>query len=448
DDNHEPVPGRAGGGLASTLGAGVRGDDTVWVAATMNDADRAAAKTADPEGELRLHGYRLRLVDVAAETYAAAYNVVANETLWFWHHHMFDSAQRPRLDSTFRAAWESFRELNQSLATAGADAAERNATVLVHDYQMALVPGMLRALRPDLKISHFTHTPWVHPALMGLLPDDIVEELLLGMGGADACGFHAPRWAEAFEGCWRAHPGTRDRRMPRTYVAPAAADHDEVATVAASPECARETAIFNAAVGHRKCIVRVDRIEPSKNLLRGLWAYRELLSLHPQWRDNVTLVAMCYPSRESLAEYQQLHHDVVEAAAALNREFGTDDWPPVILDTNDDFARSVAGLRRADVLLVNPIRDGLNLVAYEGTAINERNAPLVLSREAGAWDEFGPAGAIGVNPFDVVGTAEALHLALSLDDAERAARYAGVHAVATARTPEQWLAQQIAAAQA
>jgi trehalose 6-phosphate synthase len=236
--------------------------------------------------------------------------------------------------------------------------------------------------------------------------------------------------------------------MRRTYVAPAAADHDEVAEVAASPECAREIAIFNAAVEDRMCIVRVDRIEPSKNLLRGLWAYRELLSSHPEWRNRVCLVAMCYPSRESLAEYQQLHHDVAEAADALNREFGTDEWVPVFLDTNDDFARSVAGLRRADVFLVNPIRDGLNLVAYEGPAINERDAVLVLSREAGACDELGPAGAIVVNPFDVVGTAEALHDALTFDEQERHARYENLRSVATARTPEEWLAKQIDAARA
>ena len=448
DDNGEPVAGRAGGGLASTLGAGVRGDDAVWIAATMNDADRAAAKNAEPDGEMRFHGYRLRLVDVAAETYVAAYNVVANETLWFWHHHMFDSAHRPRLDATFRAAWESFRELNGVLANAAANAAAPGATVLVHDYQMALVPAMLRAQRPDVRISHFTHTPWVDPALLGVLPDDIVAELLLGMGGAHAVGFHAPRWADAFAGCWRAHPATRDRALPRTYVAPAAADHDEVAQVAESAECAREMAIFKAAVDGRKCIVRVDRIEPSKNLLRGLWAYRELLSSHPEWRNRVCFVAMCYPSRESLAEYQQLHHDVVEAAGALNREFGTDTWVPVFLDTNDDFARSVAGLRSADVFLVNPIRDGLNLVAYEGPAINERNAALVLSREAGAWDELGPAGAIEVNPFDVVGTAEALHFALSLEDDERRERYERLRAKATARLPAEWLQKQIDAARA
>jgi trehalose 6-phosphate synthase len=446
-EDGEPVAGRAGGGLASTLGAGVRHDDAVWVAATMSDADRAAAKNAGPSGELSHHGYRLRLVNIEAETFAGAYNVVANETLWFWHHHMFDPTQRPRLDAAFRAAWESFRDVNAALANEAAQAAAPGATVLVHDYHLALAPAMLRALRPDVRISHFTHTPWVDPSLLTLLPDDIVEELLLGMAGADACGFHSPRWADAFEGCWRAHVATQMLPVPRTYIAPAAADHDEVAQVAASPECATDAAEFDALVGDRACIVRVDRIEPSKNLLRGLWAYREFLASHPEWRERVVLLAMWYPSREALAEYQALFHDVTETADALNREFATDDWSPVVLDTNDDFSRSVAALRRADVLLVNPIRDGLNLVAYEGAAINERDVALVLSREAGAWDELGSAGAIVVNPFDVVGTAEALHHALTLEPSERRTRNEKLRAVATARTPAEWLDAQIAAAQ-
>lgn len=444
DDDGEPVAGRAGGGLASTLGGGVRGDDAVWVAATMSDADRAAAKKGD--GEIAMHDYRVRLVDIAAETFAAAYNVIANETLWFWHHHMFDTTHRPKLDATFRAAWESFKELNLKLATAAAEAAEPDATVLVHDYQLALAPAMLRELRSDVRIAHFTHTPWVDPALLGLLPDDVVDELLLGMGGADALGFHAPRWAHGFEGCWRANPATQTLPIPHTFIAPAAADHDEVGRVAASDDCAREAAAFDELLGDRACIVRVDRIEPSKNLLRGLWAYRELLASHPEWRNRVTMLAMCYPSREELAEYQTLFHDVIETADALNREFGTDDWSPIILNTEDDFPRSVAALRRADVLLVNPIRDGLNLVAYEGPAINERDVALVLSREAGAWDELGPAGAIVVNPFDVVGTAEALHHALSLDPAERRERGERLREVVKARTPQEWLEKQIAAA--
>lgn len=443
DDHGRPQPGRSGGGLAATLGAGVRAEHTQWIAAAITDADRAAGTD-----ELVVDGYRLRLVDIGADLYGAAYNEVANNTLWFWHHHMFDSARRPVLDAEFRDAWAAYRVYNEAMAEAAAHAVAANGTVLIHDYHLALVPAALRERRPDIRIAHFTHTPWVSPALLGLLPDDISEELLRGMAGADACGFHAARWADAFAGCWREHPATAAEPAPRTFVAPAAADHVEVAEVAANDECAAELALFDAVVGERACIVRVDRIEPSKNLLRGFWAFRALLEAHPEWQGRVCMLAMCYPSRETLEEYKTLAAEVHDAVDALNREYGSDDWTPVILDTTDGFARSVAALRRANVLFVNPIRDGLNLVAYEGSAINEHHAPLVLSREAGAWDELGPAGALPINPFDVVGTAEALHRALALDTAERFDRAERLRAVATARTPAAWLASQVAAAEA
>jgi len=446
DDDGQPEPGKAGGGLASTLGGGVRDADVIWVAAAMSDADRAAARAAGPDGDMEVDGYRFRLVDVDSATFDTAYNVVSNQTLWFWHHHMFDVTRRPVLDTDFRAGWLAFRDVNTAMAAAAAAAAGPDATVLVHDYHLALAPAILRELRPDLKISHFTHTPFVHPANLSILPDYVVEELLLGMAGADAVGFHAPRWADAFEGCWRTHQTTRTLPIPRTFIAPAAADHDEVAAVAESPKCAAERARLDAEIGDRKCIVRVDRIEPSKNLLRGFWAYRTLLEQSPELREKVCFVALCYPSRETLDEYKTLHADVEIAAAAINEMFATPDWSPIILETNDDFPRSVAALRRADVLLVNPIRDGLNLVAYEGPAINEKGAPLVLSREAGAWDELGPAGAIVVNPFDVFGTAEALLHALMLDDAERNERADRLRSVVTARTPASWLQRQLDAA--
>ena len=216
--------------------------------------------------------------------------------------------------------------------------------------------------------------------------------------------------------------------------------------MAASAECATELDALNAQVGDRACIVRVDRIELSKNLLRGFWAFAELLEVHPEWKGQTHLVAVMYPSREGLAEYQGHRVEVESAAAAINRTYGTDDWTPVIIDTSDCFPRSVAALRRADVLLVNPVRDGLNLVAYEGPAVNERHAPLVLSHETGAWDNLGPH-AIGVNPFDVTATADALDTALRMAPAERAETATLLRAAATRRSPADWLADQLAAAE-
>lgn len=443
DATGTPVAGKAGGGLASTLGGGVQDGSTLWIAAAMSDGDRAASRGAGPDGELHVDGYRFQLVDIEPETFDTAYNVVANQTLWFWHHHMFDMVRRPTLDADFRAAWDAFRAVNNAMANAVAKAAAPDATILVHDYHLALAPAAIRALRPDLRISHFTHTPFVSPALLSVLPDDIVEELLLGMGGADACGFHAPRWADAFHGCWYAHPTTQLLPQPKTYIAPAAANHDEVAAVGEGDRCLAEVAQFDQETADCRLIVRVDRIEPSKNLLRGFWAFRTLLETHPELRGKVCMLALCYPSREAIDEYRQLHADVEVAVQAINDLFATDTWKPIILETNDDFPRSVAALKRADVLFVNPIRDGLNLVAYEGIVINEKDAALVLSREAGAWDELGPGGAVMINPFDIVGTAEALHFALSLDDNERSTRAEKLREIATARTPGGWLQLQL-----
>ena len=436
---------RAGGGLAATLGGGVRDADAVWVAAAMSEGDRMAAGTAGTANVLTAEGYNVRFVVVDEGEYRAYYDVVANQTLWFWHHHLFDPARRPRLDRRTNAAWASFRAVNAAMAAAADEAAAEGATVLVHDYHLSLVPQMLRGRRADVKIVHFSHTAFADRGFAGMLPRWMVEELLAGLAGADACGFHSTRWRDAFLGVW--DEVCAPTIPPRTFVAPAAPDRSEVDRVARSEECDRERAALDAVVGDRRCIVRVDRIELSKNLLRGFWAFAELLELHPEWRGRVHLVAVTYPSREGLAEYQGHRVEVEGAADAINRAYGTADWTPVILDTSDCFPRSVAALRRADVLLVNPVRDGLNLVAYEGPAVNERDAPLVLSHEAGAWDTLGPH-AIGINPFDVTATADALHAALSAPAEERERTAANLRAAAGERSPADWLNDQIAAARA
>jgi trehalose 6-phosphate synthase len=191
--------------------------------------------------------------------------------------------------------------------------------------------------------------------------------------------------------------------------------------------------------------VRVDRIELSKNLLRGFWAFHELLERHPEWREQVVFGAFVYPSREGLPEYLAYRQEVEALVQHLNQRWSTPSWTPVLLDTSDDFPRSVAALRRSDVLLVNPIRDGLNLVAKEGALVNERDGVLALSTEAGVWDELG-AHSLEVHPYDVGDTAEVLHRALSMAPQERAQQARGRRDAVLARTPTDWLNDQVRAA--
>jgi trehalose 6-phosphate synthase len=249
------------------------------------------------------------------------------------------------------------------------------------------------------------------------------------------------RWAGAFRACAEEVLG----QAPATYIAPAAADADDVLGVARGDACARELAQLDELVGDRAFIVRVDRIELSKNILRGFHAFEDLLEHHPEWRERVVFGAFVYPSREGLADYLAYRQEVESLVERINQTWGTPTWTPILIDGTDNFPRSVAALRRYDVLLVNPVRDGLNLVAKEGPIVNDRDGVLALSREAGAWEELGDH-ALAVNPFDVTGTAEVLATALSMSDAERKSRADGLRKTALSRTPADWFNDQLRAA--
>ncbi|MFJ4872636.1 trehalose-6-phosphate synthase [Streptomyces sp. NPDC088757] len=422
---------RGGGGLVSGLSA-VSSQDSVWVCAALGEGDREAVRRGIGEPGVRM-------LDIDPDVYADAYNGIANSVLWFLHHHLYDVPREPVYDAEFRRRWESYRAYNRAFAEALAGAADEGAAVLVQDYHLALVPGQLRELRPDLRIAHFTHTPWASPEYLRMLPDDIREELLWGMLGADELGFHTTAWAEAFAaGADVTGTGTR------VAVHPLGVDAEELRALAYRPAVDERLAELRAEVGDRKTIVRVDRTELSKNILRGLLAYRELLTAHPEWRGRVVHLASAYPSRQDLEVYRSYTSAVAELAEEINAEFGTEDWTPVLVSVKDDFTRSLAAYRLADVALVNPVRDGMNLVAKEIPVVSEEGCALVLSREAGAYEELGE-DALTVNPFDVSATAEALHAALTMPPSERADRTKRLATASTALPPQRWFLNQLEA---
>ncbi|MFI1660309.1 trehalose-6-phosphate synthase [Streptomyces sp. NPDC020472] len=421
---------RGGGGLVSGLSA-IGSRDSLWICAALGEGDREAVRRGTGEPGVRM-------LDIDPGVYADAYNGIANSVLWFLHHHLYDIPREPVFDAEFRRRWESYRAYNRAFAEALAAEAAEGAAVLVQDYHLALVPGQLRELRPDLRIAHFTHTPWASPQYLGMLPTDIREELLRGMLGADRLGFHTRAWASAFEDC------AGDLGRTRVAAHPLGVDGEELRALAHRPEVDERLAGLRAEIGDRRSIVRVDRTELSKNILRGLLAYRELLTVHPEWRERVVHLASAYPSRQDLDSYRSYTAAVKELAEEINAEFGTADWQPVLVSVKDDFTRSLAAYRLADVALVNPVRDGMNLVAKEIPVVSEAGCALVLSREAGAYEEL-REDALTVNPFDVTETAEALHAALSMPPSERADRTKRLAATATSQPPQRWFLDQLEA---
>ncbi len=408
----------------------------------------AADRTAVARGRMTDDNFTLLPVVVDDDTYRAAYDVVANTTLWYCHHHLFDLPRRPRFDRYWRQAWDGYRRYNQSVADTVCAHAAPDSVVLVQDYHFSLLGRMLAETRPDLRSVHFCHIPFADPNMLRVLPEAAAGELLAGLAGFHACGFHAHRWEAAFRACY-ADPElaalTGTAGAPATFVSSLSSDHDGLLAEAASDDCARSVEVLRAETGGRRMVLRVDRVEPSKNIVRGMLAFEELLVAYPEWIDRVVHVALVYPSRQGLADYLALGAEVAHVAERINHAWATSTWTPIILHVEDDRPRSLAALTISDVLLVNPVRDGLNLVAKEGALLNGGDGVLVLSREAGAWEELSEA-ALGVNPFDVAGTADAIHRALTMELGERRTRAARLRELVLARTASDWLDEQLAAA--
>jgi trehalose 6-phosphate synthase len=448
---------RGGGGMVSGLTSGLAAaaadGGVLWLCTALSDADRAAARLglrADAHGEPAT-----RMLDIPPDVFEAAYNGIANSVLWFVHHLLFDTPNQPRFGVEFRRDWAAYRAYNEAFADALAEESVADSRVLIQDYHLALAPRLLRERRPDARIAHFEHTPWAPPEYYRMLPDEVAAAILDGMLGADHAGFLAERWASAFLDCCEAVLGARVMRgvggggrvshrgrVTDVAVHPLGVDTAALRARAAEADVRAAAGTLTGLAEGRQLIVRVDRTELSKNIVRGLDAYRELLAARPEWRGNVTHLAFAYPSRSSLAEYRAYTERVHELAGQINAEFGTSDWQPLILEVKDDYPRSLAASKLADVLLVNPIRDGMNLVAEEGPILSERGCALVLSREAGAASLIGDDALI-VNPYDVTATADALHTGLAMPAFERRRRSAAIAAAAEAHAPQHWLTEQL-----
>ena len=458
DDEGEDRVERGGGGLVTGMVAALeQADEAVWVCAALNDRERAIARRAagGPLADVGIDTGALdvRMLPIDANTFRQAYTGIANSTLWYVHHLLFDRAYRPAFDASWRKQWEGYRRFNKRFADALAAVADPGSAVMVQDYHLFLTPGQVRELDPDTRISHFTHTPWAPVDSYRMLPDDVAAELLHGMLGADLLGFHTRRWADAFLDCVSDTLGlavdgetvtTPDGRTVRTGVFPLGVDAEAIHERAHRRDSERALRELQEVVGDRKVITRVDRTELSKNIVRGLLAYREFLRTHPEWHDRVVHIAYADPSRLDLPDYREYVADVERVGAEIADEFGTDDWTPLLLDVDGDYPASLAAQRLADVVFVNPVRDGMNLVVKEGALLSEKDAVVVLSREAGAVPELGEH-ALLVNPFDVSGTAETLHQALIMPAGERARRAASLREASAHGDPQRWFEAQLAA---
>jgi len=435
---------RGGGGLVTALRPLVSRHDVTWIASAISEEDRrVAGRTIDETGRDGA-SYRLRFVAHEKSAYHSYYDVVANPMLWFVHHSLWNLAYTPNLDRAFDVAWtDGYAEVNAGFAASVVDEldAAPEAAVFFHDYHLYLAPRLVRNQCPDATLMHFVHVPWPQPDYWGVCPERVRRAIHEGLIANDLIGFQTDRWRRNF--VYSAREFLGEDVTPKTVVAPISVDVSEFEELARSePVLVAEREI----VSHRpeKLIVRVDRTDPSKNIVRGFGAFELYLEAHPEMAGRVVMLALLNPSRQEVPEYAKYLEVIEREANRVNERFREGGWTPIDLQVGDDFPKSVAAYKQFDVLLVNAIFDGMNLVAKEAPLVNQRDGTVVLSENTGAHAELAD-WAVSVNPFDVAGQATALEEALELPQAERRQRLEAIREHVREHDVGAWIDLQLAA---
>ena len=451
------VVSRGGGGLVSALTDLVSHRRALWIASALTDEDVAVCAEAGGPVEVTLRGvdYQVLLVESEPLAYDRFYNVIANPILWFIQHYLWDLSNAPDIRRDETDAWElGYKVVNRDIAEAVLRQidGQRKPLVMLHDYHLYTCPGLIRTARPDAFLQHFVHIPWSQPDSWRILPGGMREELFRGLLANDIIGFHTSAYCRNFLACCRElmeldvdyERGmvVQDDRETWVRAYPVAIDANRLRQAAASDAVA---AYEEEVLARRRdyLIIRVDRADLSKNVLRGFTAFDAFLQQHPQFRERVTFVAQLQPSRQDVSQYVEYLERIEALVAVVNHRHGTTDWMPIDLRIYDNFEEAVARYKQYDLLIVNSLFDGMNLVAKEAPAVNTRNGVLMLSENTGAHEELGDC-ALTVNPFDIQEQADSIYRALTMEPEERALRAERLREIVDARDPGDWVDEQLA----
>ena len=456
-DEHGSVK-RGTGGLVTALTGLASHRDAIWIASAMTDGDvqQTRAHGGRPFSVEAPDGgtYHVRFVASDPEAYDRFYNIFANPMLWFIQHYLWDQSNAPDIRRHEVEAFEhGYNAVNADLANAVLEEIEglEEPVVMVHDYQLYTLPGMVRRARPDVFLHHFVHIPWTQSDSWRVLPSGIRDAIYHGLLANDIIGFHTRSYKRNFLQCCRdlleldvdmeAGVVRFEGREVWVRAYPLPIDYSATRAVARRPRV-RE---FEDELLRRRreySILRVDRADLSKNVLRGFTAFDIFLEQHPEYHERITFTAQLMPSRTDVPEYAEYLEKIEALVAVVNHRHGTTDWMPIDLKLRDDLDEAVASYKHYDVMMVNAMFDGMNLVAKEGPLVNERDGVSILSENTGAHEELGEF-ALSVNPFDVQELADAIYAALTMSAEGRARRARGLKEIVTSRDPGDWIDEQI-----
>lgn len=454
----ELVATRGGGGLVTALLGVASICDVTWIASAMTAEDAEVSRAAGGgRTGVNYEGCELglRFVISDADTYNRFYSIIANPIIWFIQHYLWDLSVAPDVRKNETAAWEEgYQAVNREFAAAVGDELDRRGgdapVVMLHDYHLYTCPALIRARHPGAFLHQFIHIPWPQSDSWRVLPRYIREAIMEGLLANDIVAFHTRKYVRNFLVCCEEIMGYEvDHRRAvvraggrevwvRAYpISIDAAEFEELADSA--PVLEEEERIRGIRREH--LLLRVDRMDLSKNVVRGFKAFDMFLDRHPEFREKITFLALLQPSREDVDEYVAYRQKIMRVVEIINTRHGTTNWMPIDLRMQDNFNRSVAAYKQFDVLMVNAIYDGMNLIAKEAGLINRRDGALILSENTGAHEELGEYS-ISVNPFDLEEQARAIHEALTMDQDEKRRRAGKIRETVRDNDIHRWIETQ------
>jgi trehalose 6-phosphate synthase len=450
---------RGRGGLVTALTGLASLTEAHWIACADTDEDKAWRSGAVPlEGTDK--SIEVQFLSPDASTYDRYYNGIANPILWFLQHSMLDITRSP---SITQKTWEDWNDgyvaVNEMFAEAIArqiNISQKPSLVMLQDYHLYLAARLLRKRLPSRRnytLLHFIHIPWPGAEDWGLLPSKMRTAILDGLCAADLLGFQTRedglnflRTCESYlpRSYVRYKHGRIWYRNHMTYVRdfPISIDVDGLRKIAETAEVQDYRQELSRSVAPRQLVIRIDRIEPSKNIVRGFEAFDEMLELFPEHKEKVQFLALLVPSRLEMDKYQDYLAELMAVAGKINVKYGNEQWEPIRILTGENYPRAVAAMTLYDALLVNSIADGMNLVAKEGPVVNQREGVLILSERAGAYQQLEP-GALVIPPLDIYATAEAIHQALVMPLPEKQERAARLRHLVEGEDIVDWLCLQL-----
>ncbi len=462
DENGELQVQRGSGGLVTALSGLAHQIDISWIACALSEMDSEFDHGEVPLNDQEQKIY-IKFLQPDKDTYEGYYNVIANPLLWFLQHSMWDLPRAPIINQATWQAWESgYVPINKMFAEEIVNQINRRPQepiIMLQDYHMYLTARYLRESchAPCPTVMHFIHIPWPGPEYWGMLPSTMRQAILDGLCAVDLLGFQTRDDALNFIRTCENYLPSADIHYKRgriwhknhtTYIRdfPISIDVDAIKNTAASPEVLIFRTEIDEFKADRRLLLRIDRIEPSKNIIRGFQAFEEMLELHPEHIRQIVFLAFLMPSRLDVEEYQSYLDELMAAAGRINARFGDHEWEPVRIIVGENYPRAIAALQVYDILLVNAIADGMNLVAKEGPIVNQNNGVLILSERAGARQQL-ETGATVISPCDVYATAEAIHQALIMPESEKVKRAHRLRWLVEREDINIWLSSQLAALQ-